>query len=148
MAILVGRSIIGFRDGGEACEQFYGVNPANGQRLQPAFSPAADGQSRCPTMTESKGVERAWKSKVAGTRQAWRKRFPISVGGRGRNSDAKQRPSKGESGRSGKNLDRLPSKPYSQGRVVELAVTLYEHPPQRYGYRDPWEHQRTRPSTE
>jgi NADP-dependent aldehyde dehydrogenase len=43
MAILVGRSIIGFRDGGEACEQFYGVNPANGQRLQPAFSPAAAG---------------------------------------------------------------------------------------------------------
>jgi NADP-dependent aldehyde dehydrogenase len=43
MARLVGRSIIGFRDGGEACEHFYGVNPANGERLQPAFSPATAG---------------------------------------------------------------------------------------------------------
>ena len=42
-ATLVGRSIIGFRDGGEVSEHFYGVNPANGQRLQPGFSPASAG---------------------------------------------------------------------------------------------------------
>jgi NADP-dependent aldehyde dehydrogenase len=40
MARLVGRSIIGFRDGGETSEHFYAIDPANGQRLQPAFSPA------------------------------------------------------------------------------------------------------------
>ena len=40
MARLVGRSIIGFRDGVEASNHFYGINPANGQRLQPAFSRA------------------------------------------------------------------------------------------------------------
>jgi len=40
MANIAGRSIIGFREGAEASERFYGINPADGQRLQPGFSPA------------------------------------------------------------------------------------------------------------
>jgi len=40
MAHLTGRSIIGSRAGAEASERFYGVNPVDGQRLQPGFSPA------------------------------------------------------------------------------------------------------------
>jgi 2,5-dioxopentanoate dehydrogenase len=40
MARLVGRSIIGSGDGAEAPELFYGINPSNGQPLQPAFSSA------------------------------------------------------------------------------------------------------------
>jgi len=40
MAKLTGRSIVGFADGDEVAERFYGINPANGQRLQPGYSPA------------------------------------------------------------------------------------------------------------
>jgi 2,5-dioxopentanoate dehydrogenase len=40
MPQLTGRSIIGSREGAEASELFYGINPVNGQRLQPGFSPA------------------------------------------------------------------------------------------------------------
>src|ERR1700745_2253678 len=40
MTKLTGRSILGFREGAEAAEFFYGVNPANGQRIEPGFSPA------------------------------------------------------------------------------------------------------------
>ena len=40
MAKLTGRSIVGFADGDEASERFYAINPANGQRLQPGYSPA------------------------------------------------------------------------------------------------------------
>jgi alpha-ketoglutaric semialdehyde dehydrogenase len=41
MAKLLGRSIIGFREGVEASEQFYGISPASGQPLEPGFSSAA-----------------------------------------------------------------------------------------------------------
>ena len=40
MTKLTGRSIIGLQNGAEAAEAFYGTNPATGQPLQPAFSPA------------------------------------------------------------------------------------------------------------
>jgi 2,5-dioxopentanoate dehydrogenase len=40
MAHLTGHSIIGSREGAEASERFYGINPVNGQPLQPGFSPA------------------------------------------------------------------------------------------------------------
>jgi len=40
MAKLMGRSIVGFGDGDEVSERFYGINPANGQRLQPGYSSA------------------------------------------------------------------------------------------------------------
>ena len=40
MAKLTARSIIGAREGTDAGEHFYAVNPANGQRLEPAFSGA------------------------------------------------------------------------------------------------------------
>lgn len=40
MAKLTGRSIIGLQNGAGAAEVFYGMNPATGQPLQPAFSPA------------------------------------------------------------------------------------------------------------
>jgi NADP-dependent aldehyde dehydrogenase len=36
----MGRSILGFREGAEASERFHGINPANGQRLEPGFSTA------------------------------------------------------------------------------------------------------------
>lgn len=40
MANLLGRSIIGFREGVEGTDHFFGVNPASGQTLQPGFSTA------------------------------------------------------------------------------------------------------------
>jgi 2,5-dioxopentanoate dehydrogenase len=40
MARLMGRSLVGFSDGEETSERFYGINPANGQRLLPGYSPA------------------------------------------------------------------------------------------------------------
>jgi alpha-ketoglutaric semialdehyde dehydrogenase len=40
MATLNGRSLLGFREGMAALENFYAVNPATGERLDPAFSPA------------------------------------------------------------------------------------------------------------
>ena len=40
MTKLTGLSIIGFREGAEASERFYGINPKNGQRLEPGFSTA------------------------------------------------------------------------------------------------------------
>ena len=40
MAPLTGRSIIGSRQGAEASERFYGINPLNGEPLHPGFSPA------------------------------------------------------------------------------------------------------------
>ena len=40
MAKLLGRSIIGFREGVEASEHFYGITPASGQPLGPGYSSA------------------------------------------------------------------------------------------------------------
>jgi NADP-dependent aldehyde dehydrogenase len=40
MAKLLGRSIIGFREGVEASEHFYGIGPASGQPLEPGYSGA------------------------------------------------------------------------------------------------------------
>jgi len=40
MAKLLGRSIIGFREGAEASEHFYGISPASGQPLEPGYSSA------------------------------------------------------------------------------------------------------------
>jgi len=40
MAKLLGRSIIGFREGVEASEHFYGISPASGQPLEPGYSSA------------------------------------------------------------------------------------------------------------
>jgi hypothetical protein len=40
MAKILGRSIIGFRQGVQAVEPFFGINPAIGERLQPGFSSA------------------------------------------------------------------------------------------------------------
>jgi 2,5-dioxopentanoate dehydrogenase len=40
MAELSGRSLIGFRQGGNSGSPFYAVNPANGQQLAPGFIPA------------------------------------------------------------------------------------------------------------
>ncbi len=40
MAILSGKSIIGFREGEGTAESLYATNPRNGQRLQPGFAPA------------------------------------------------------------------------------------------------------------
>src|ERR1700675_4109216 len=40
MPQLTGRSIIGFHEGIGAAELFYGINPASGQPLLPAFFPA------------------------------------------------------------------------------------------------------------
>lgn len=44
MAKLTGRSIIGFREGIEAKQPFFGVNPASGQPLQPGFSSATNAE--------------------------------------------------------------------------------------------------------
>lgn len=40
MAKLLGRSVIGFREGVEASEHFYGISPASGQPLEPGYSSA------------------------------------------------------------------------------------------------------------
>lgn len=42
MTKLTGRSLIGFQDGAETSEHFYGVNPATGKPVPPAFSRATD----------------------------------------------------------------------------------------------------------
>jgi 2,5-dioxopentanoate dehydrogenase len=44
MAKLLGRSMIGFREGVEASEHFYGISPASGQPLGPGYSSATPGE--------------------------------------------------------------------------------------------------------
>ena len=69
MAKLLGRSIIGFREGVEASERFYGISPASGQPLEPGYSSATPAEVELAAQLAFPGIRSSYLAAIAGRKK-------------------------------------------------------------------------------